>query len=65
MEKRSWLKDHGMILLAAMVVGPLAIPAAAIGSALADLFSGYALYAPATFAIKGLVALYKDNKHRA
>ena len=47
----------GMILLAAMVVGPLAIPAAAIGSALADLFSGYALYAPATFAIKGLVAL--------
>ena len=47
----------GMILLAAMVVGPLAIPAAAIGSALADLFSGYALYAPATAVIKGLVAL--------
>lgn len=47
----------GMILLSAMVVGPLAIPAAAIGSALADLFSGFALYAPATFAIKGLVAL--------
>lgn len=47
----------GMILLAVMVVGPLAIPAAAIGSALADLFSGYALYAPATFAIKAVVAL--------
>ena len=47
----------GMILLAAMVVGPLAIPAAAIGSALADVFSGFALYAPATFVIKGLVAL--------
>ena len=47
----------GMILLAAMVIGPLAIPAAAVGSALADLFSGFALYAPATFVIKGLVAL--------
>ena len=47
----------GMILLAAMVVGPLAIPAAANGSALADVFSGFALYAPATFVIKGLVAL--------
>lgn len=47
----------GMILLSAMIVGPLAIPAAAIGSALADLFSGFALYAPATFVIKGLVAL--------
>ncbi|MBQ8201743.1 MAG: ECF transporter S component [Clostridia bacterium] len=47
----------GMILLAAMVIGPMAIPAAALGSALADLFSGFALYAPATFVIKGLVAL--------
>ena len=47
----------GMILLAAMTVGPLSIPAAAIGSALADLFSGFALYSPATFVIKGLVAL--------
>lgn len=47
----------GVILLATMLVGPLAIPAAAIGSMLADLFSGFALYAPATFAIKGLVAL--------
>ena len=47
----------GMILLAAMTVGPFAIPAAAIGSMLADLFSGFALYAPATFLIKGLTAL--------
>lgn len=31
--------------------------AAAIGSALADVFSGYVFYAPATFVIKGLVAL--------
>ena len=28
-----------------------------LGSGLADLFSGYAAYAPATFAIKGLMAL--------
>lgn len=47
----------GMILLAAMLLGPLAIPAAAVGSMLADIFSGFALYAPATFVIKGLVAL--------
>ena len=31
--------------------------AAAIGSALADVLSGYAMYAPATFIIKGLMAL--------
>ena len=47
----------GMILLAAMLLGPLAIPAAAVGSMLADVFSGFALFAPATFVIKGLVAL--------
>ena len=31
--------------------------AAGLGSALADLFSGYLIYAPATFVIKGLMAL--------
>ena len=31
--------------------------AAGIGSALADVFSGYAIYAPATFLIKGIMAL--------
>lgn len=31
--------------------------AAGLGSALADLFSGYVLYAPATFVIKGIMAL--------
>ena len=30
---------------------------AGIGSALADVFSGYAIYAPATFVIKGAMAL--------
>lgn len=31
--------------------------AAGLGSALADIFSGYTLYAPATFLIKGIMAL--------
>ena len=31
--------------------------AAGIGSALADVFSGYVIYAPATFLIKGIMAL--------
>ncbi len=31
--------------------------AAAVGSGLADLISGYAIYAPATFFIKGMVAV--------
>lgn len=31
--------------------------AAGLGSALADMFSGYVIYAPATFVIKGLMAL--------
>lgn len=31
--------------------------AAGIGSALADVFSGYVMYAPATFVIKGLMAM--------
>lgn len=31
--------------------------AAALGSALADIFAGYIIYAPVTFVIKGLMAL--------
>ncbi len=31
--------------------------AAGLGSALADVFSGYVIYAPATFVIKGLMAI--------
>lgn len=31
--------------------------AASIGSALADIFSGYVIYAPATFVIKGIMAI--------
>ena len=46
-----------LILLAVYFIGIYAVPAAAIGSALADILSGYFVYAPATFAIKALMAL--------
>ena len=45
------------VLLSGWCLGPLyGAVAAAVGSALADLWSGFALYAPATFFIKGLTA---------
>ena len=47
-----------MVYLSGILLGPLAgSAAAAIGSLLADLFSGFGIYAPATFVIKGLDAL--------
>ncbi len=47
-----------VVLLSGWVLPPVyAFLAAGIGSALADLFSGYIVYAPATFIIKGLMAL--------
>ncbi|MBO5396587.1 MAG: ECF transporter S component [Clostridia bacterium] len=47
-----------MVLLAGWILPPVfSFPAAGIGSALADVFSGYFVYAPVTFVIKGLVAL--------
>ncbi len=46
------------VLLAGWCLGPLyGGIAAAVGSALADICSGFALYAPATFLIKGGVAI--------
>jgi len=45
-----------LILLCASLLGWLAIPAAAIGSMMADLIAGYPLYCLPTFIIKGLVA---------
>ena len=48
----------GLCLLAGWILGPwYGFAAAALGSALADLLAGYGAYVPATFAIKGLVAL--------
>lgn len=47
-----------MVIAAGFFCGPVyGFFAAAIGSALADIFSSFALYAPATFIIKGLMAL--------
>ncbi|MBQ7836669.1 MAG: ECF transporter S component [Clostridia bacterium] len=47
-----------MVIAAGFFLGPVyGFFAAAIGSAFADIFSSFALYAPATFVIKGLMAL--------
>lgn len=47
-----------VVLAAGWMLSPVyAFFSAGIGSALADLLSGYATYAPATFVIKGLMAL--------
>ncbi len=46
------------ILLAAWIMGPVyGFAAGGIGSALADLFAGYAAYMPGTLIIKGLMAV--------
>ncbi|MBO5733869.1 MAG: ECF transporter S component [Clostridia bacterium] len=47
-----------VVLLSGWLLSPTyGFLAAGIGSALADLFSGYIIYAPATFAIKGIMAI--------
>ena len=47
-----------LVYLCGIILGPIMGSfAAAIGSALADLVSGYAIYAPVTFLIKGIDAL--------
>lgn len=47
-----------IVLLSGLILGPLyGGLAAASGSAFADLVSPYAIYSPATFVIKGLVAV--------
>lgn len=47
-----------IVLSAGFTLSPVyAFLSAGIGSALADVFSGYVFYAPATFAIKGITAL--------
>ena len=47
-----------VVLLAGWILSPVyGFLAAGLGSALADLFSGYVVYALATFVIKGLMAL--------
>ena len=47
-----------IVLLCGWLLAPAyGFAAAGVGSALADIFSGYIIYAPATFLIKGLMAL--------
>ena len=47
-----------VVLLSGWILSPVyGFLAAGVGSGLADIFSGYAIYAPATFIIKGLMAL--------
>lgn len=47
-----------LVLVCAWTLGPVyGVLAAAIGSALADIILSYVIYAPATFVIKGLMAL--------
>lgn len=49
----------GMVLLGAFLLGPLyGGIAGGLGSALADLISGYTWYIPGSFIIKGLVAVF-------
>ena len=48
----------GIVLLCGWFLSPLyGFMAAGIGSGLADLFAGYVIYVPATFVIKGLMAV--------
>ena len=56
----------GAIFLSVLLLGPLGVPAAAIGSALADILGGYLVYVLPTMLIKALVALiawkvWKEN----
>lgn len=58
----------GLIMLAVMLLGPLAVPAAAIGSMIADLLT-YPPYAVATLIVKALMAvaallIYRKNNRR-
>ncbi len=46
------------VILAGIILGPYGIAAAAIGSCLCDILTGaYMIYAPATFIIKGVMAV--------
>ena len=49
--------DSIIYLAACLLPAPGALFASAVGTALADLFTGYAIYAPATFIIKALNVL--------
>lgn len=54
--------DALIMLCASLLPTPYAIAAAAIGGALSDLTLAYTAYIPATFIIKGLIALCYTSK---
>ena len=55
-----------IVLLSGWLLTPVyGFFAAGIGSALADVFSGYLIYAPVTFVIKGIMAVIVYFCHRA
>ena len=54
----------GAIFLSVLLLGPLGIPAAAVGSGLSDLIGGYMVYVIPTVIIKGLVALIAWKLYR-
>lgn len=55
----------GIVLLSGWLMPPLyGFMAAALGSALADILSGFVVYAPVTFLIKGVMALTVYTGHR-
>ena len=51
------LGDSVVLLSAVILPPPFAFIAMGLGSALADLFAGYAIYAPVTFFVKGLMPI--------
>lgn len=54
-----------VVLVAGWILSPTyGFLAAGLGSAMADVFSGYLTYAPATFVIKGLMALIACYGHQ-
>lgn len=53
------------VILSGVILGPAwGLWAAGIGSAMADLLGGYLIYAPITFAVKGLAALLAGIVYR-
>ena len=53
-----WNVGDALVILSAFLLGPAwGAIAAGLGSALADILSGYAIYAPGTLIIKALMAL--------
>lgn len=55
----------GAIFLSVLLLGPLGIPAAAVGSMLSDLIGGYMVYVLPTFLIKGLVEALPEGSAAA